>query len=83
MSYGPIRESLREGRSSAEVTPSDTEELAPMRALYVGTGGNIVGQLRNDTEDRTFKNVPDGTVLPFDFKLITTDTDAEDLIAIR
>jgi hypothetical protein len=74
---------LGAGASSAAVTTSDTATLTPMRALFVGTGGDIVGRLRGDSVDCTFKNVPDGAVLPFDFKLIKTSSSASDMVAIR
>jgi hypothetical protein len=82
--WGPVVGELGRGKSSAPITPNDTTELAPMRALYVGTGGTFVGRLRNDSEDRTFV-VADGAILPFDFKLIKSTglTDAAAMLAIR
>ena len=76
-------QALLKGRRSTPVTPDDEALLDATSGLWVGTGGDVVGMLRKDTEVRTFKNVPDGTLLPFDFKIIHTDTTADDLVAVR
>jgi hypothetical protein len=71
-------------RASFAVTPNDSTELAVIpRAVYVGNGGNIVGQLVGDNADRTFIGVPNGAILPFRFKLIkSTSTTASDIIGL-
>lgn len=74
---------LGRGLSSTVVTPHATNELAPMRALHVNVGGNVVGLLRNDTgSPRTFVAAA-GDRLPYDFKVVHTDTTATGLHAIR
>jgi hypothetical protein len=71
------------GTRSTPVTPHDSTELDPTpRALWVGTGGDVVGRLAGDSADRTFSNVPDGTLLPFRFKLIKTASTADDMVGV-
>lgn len=64
----------------------DVELDPPCRALWVGTGGDVVGILDSDTVETTFRNVQDGTLLPFAFRQISSigdGTTAEDLVALR
>ena len=73
------------GRKSTTITEHDTNELANCRGLWVGTTGNISGFLVNDDTSgtlRVWKNIASGTLLPFEFIIIHTDTTAEDLVAI-
>lgn len=61
-------EELRSPEAAASgieaVTPSDTAELSTVsRALWVGTGGNVV-VVMFDRTTATIANVPDSTLLP-------------------
>lgn len=48
----------------AALTPNDvTAQPTGVRAIYVGTAGNITLRLWNDTADTVFTAVPAGTVL--------------------
>ena len=71
-------------RGSAAITPDNTVELASVpKAVYVGTGGNIRGQLVGDTQDVVFVGVPTGAILPVQFKLIkATGTDADNIVGL-
>jgi hypothetical protein len=65
------------------VVPHDVNALADVpKALFVGTGGNIT--LRGaGTSDLVFKNVPDGSVLPFRAQFVrATGTTAADIVAL-
>lgn len=66
------------------VTPSDSTVLpADVRALYVGTGGNLVVTDQAGT-DATFPNVPTGALLPIRAtKVKATGTTASTIIALR
>lgn len=67
---------------AAAVTPSNSTDLAPTRALYVGTGGN----LRVTTAygaDVVFANVPTGSILPVQVTRVwATNTTASSVIAL-
>lgn len=53
------------------------------RSLYVGVGGTIVMKGGDDTEWRTWKNVPDGCLVPFRVKAIRVEgTTATDMLAL-
>lgn len=70
----------------AAVTPSDTDgsgDLAEVsRAIFVGTGGNLVA-IRPDGTSVTFANVPDGTLMPIRAKRIaSTNTTASDIVSL-
>lgn len=78
---------LRTGRKSEDVTPDDDAVIAvEMRELHCGgEGGTVVGFLREDDttgNPRTFY-VNQGDGLPYDFKVVKTDTEATGLVAIR
>ena len=75
---------------SAEELEFDTNDGAiidpPSRALWVGTGGDVVGTLATDTVPTVFSNVQDGTLLPFSFKSLASiagGTTAENLVVLR
>lgn len=65
------------------VTPSDTVELTNVsRAIYVGTGGNVVA-IRQDGVSVTIPSVPSGTILPIRAKRIaSTGTTATGIVAL-
>ncbi|GAA3254425.1 MULTISPECIES: spike base protein, RCAP_Rcc01079 family [Sphingomonas] len=67
---------------SLNVVPHDTNELGFLpKGIMVGTAGTIVGRLRDDVADRTYK-VWVG-YHPMRFKLIkATGTTAADIVAL-
>lgn len=52
-------------KAAFAITPDDSVEL-PMvaKAIYVGTGGDLVLRAVDSEADATFVNLPDGTILP-------------------
>lgn len=63
------------------ITPGEPlDETA--RAIYVGTGGNLMMRGGDDTAMRTWKNVPDGTMLPFRVDEVGVGSTATDLLAL-
>ena len=66
------------------VTPDDTSPLPDVpKGLYVGSGGTIAMRGVNDVADRSWKNVPAGTVLPFRALFVrATGTSAADILAL-
>lgn len=79
---------MQEGMTSpadnaAAVTPSDSTDLTYVsRALYVGTGGNIVVTMQGGG-DVTFTNVQDGSILPIRVSRVkSTSTTASNIVNI-
>ncbi len=67
---------------SYAVTPNDATAIPVGRAIYVGVAGDIVGQLKDDSTDRTFKAMSNGEH-PMAFKLIkSTGTTATDIVVL-
>lgn len=68
---------------AAAVTPSDTTMLTTVaRALYVGTGGDVV-ILGTDGVAVTFKNVATGAILPVvAARVNSTSTTASNVVAL-
>lgn len=63
------------------VTPSDSTEIRNTRALYIGTGGDVVVTMATGG-DATFKNVPEGTILPVQVIKVKSATTASDIVAL-
>ena len=69
---------------AAAVTLSDSTVLTPTpRALYIGSGGDVVVTMAADGTDVTFANVPTGTKLPVRVsKVKATGTTASSIVAL-
>lgn len=65
------------------VTPSDSTNLTQQaRALFIGTGGNVVLDTPTETTV-TFKNVMSGQILPVAaVRVRSTNTTATDIVAL-
>lgn len=51
--------------SAAAIVPHDDNDLTTAtRAIYTGTGGTLIVNMRNEGSSITFSNVPAGTILP-------------------
>lgn len=62
------------------VTTSDTTDLAPFRAVYVGTAGNLAIRQLNGA-NRTYTNVAAGTWFPVrGDRILSTGTTASGLL---
>jgi hypothetical protein len=66
------------------ITPANGSDLSVVpRAIYVGTGGDLVVKLRGDSASVTLKNVPSGAVLPVRaIRVYSTSTTATDLVGL-
>lgn len=71
-------------RQAFAITPHDSNEVDPLpKAIYVGTGGNLVGRAVGSTTDVTFKNLSSGQILDVRLQYIrATGTTAADLVGL-
>ena len=76
-------------RFAFAVTKSDSTNflsgagLRVPKALYIGTGGDLVVQLVGDAGTVTFKNVGDCTLLPIRAqRVLSTGTTAADIVGL-
>lgn len=67
-----------------EITPADGANLASAtKAIYVGTGGDIVLTPLDDTQPIAFRNLADGSILDVRAKTVeATGTTASDLVGL-
>lgn len=65
----------------AAVTPSDTTDLGPVRALYIGVTGNVVLSTGLTGAGITFANVPVG-ILPVQCRRVLAATAASSITAL-
>jgi hypothetical protein len=71
------------GRRFAAVTPSDATVLGMTKGLYVGTAGNVAVKHTAAGTAVVFSNVPAGTFLPIEVRLVmSTSTTASNIVAI-
>lgn len=66
------------------IAPSDTVELTIVtKALYVGTGGDVVLRPVNGSADVTFRNVPDGGIIDVRTRAVrAAGTTAADIVGL-
>ncbi|MFL6863916.1 MAG: hypothetical protein ACJ8DZ_13060 [Allosphingosinicella sp.] len=71
-------------RRALALVPSDTQALAEIpKALFVGTGGAIAMRGAGGGADHIWKNVQDGSILPFRAEFVrATGTTAADILAL-
>lgn len=71
-------------RLAFDLEPSDADDLpAATKAIYVGTGGDIVLRAIGSQSDATLRNVASGSVLAIRVKAIRIDgTTASDLVGL-
>ncbi|MEA3037729.1 MAG: hypothetical protein QOE79_242 [Sphingomonadales bacterium] len=71
-------------RLAVPVIPSDTNALPDIpKALFVGTGGAIAMRGVGGSADQVWKNVQDGSILPFRAQYVrATGTTASDILAL-
>lgn len=68
-------------RSGSAVTPSDSTNFAPCRALYVGGAGNVVVVFEND-QTLTLTAVPAGSFLPLRIKRVNSTSTTATAMAV-
>jgi hypothetical protein len=69
---------------AAAVFPHDANPLADIpKALFIGTGGNLVLRGSGGGADVTFKNLPSGSTLAFRAEFVrAAGTTAADIVAL-
>lgn len=69
---------------AVDISAADHVLEQATRAIFVGTGGNLLVKLHGDNATTlTFLNVPDGTLLPIRVKtVVRTSTTAAAMIAL-
>ena len=66
------------------ITPDDSEDLheAP-KAIYIGTGGDLVVQPLDGNQDVVFRNTISGSILDIRVKAVrATGTNAQDIVGL-
>lgn len=70
------------GGEAVDISSTNHTATTKGRALYVGTGGTVIGVTRGG-DTLTLANVQDGTVLPIRFASITkTGTTADNMVLL-
>ncbi|ANU07150.1 spike base protein, RCAP_Rcc01079 family [Paraurantiacibacter namhicola] len=71
-------------RDCFPVTPADNADLDRLtKAIYVGTGGDIVLRAADADVDVTFRNVPAGSILDIRVRAVrVSGTTAADLVGL-
>lgn len=66
------------------ITPDDVNELSDVtKALYIGTGGDIVLRPQQGTSDVTFRNLQSGSILDVRVSAVrATGTTAADIVGL-
>jgi len=83
--FGSVLDSLiAPARNCFSITPNDTVMLPVLpKAIYVGTGGNVVVRAIDGSSDVTFANVPSGSILDVRVTAIrATGTSASNLVGL-
>jgi len=75
-------DATRPAGKAVVVSPSDTTELGITRGLYVGTTGDLVVTMAEQGSSITFANVPSGSFLPLQVRLVMAATSASDIVAL-
>ena len=68
--------------SAAAVTPNDSTDIKPTRALYVGVTGNIKVDMADTGSAITFTAVPVGIIPIQVTRVYATGTTATDIVAL-
>jgi len=75
-------DATRPAGKAVVVVPSDTTELGVTRGLYVGATGDLVVTMAEQGSSITFANVPAGSFLPLQVRLVMSATTSSDIVAL-
>ena len=75
-------DATRPAAKAVAVTPSDTTDLGVTRGLYVGGAGNVVVTMAEQGTNITFVDVPAGTFMPIQVRLVMAATSASSILAL-
>lgn len=77
-------ESIRSAANAFAITKSDSDTFSSVRALYIGTEGDVAVKFPGNPTAVVFKNVPSGTILPLQVsQVMSTSTTATDIVGLR
>lgn len=81
---GAVDSATAPATRAVAVVPHDADPLVDTpKALFVGTGGDIIMRGLNGAADSVWKNVPNGSVLPFRAHFVrATGTTAANILAL-
>lgn len=83
--YENLADSLVDpARAAFMITPSDQNDLPEItRAIFVGTGGDLVVQMLDGGNDVSFRNIAPGSLLPIRLKAVrATGTTATHVVGL-
>ncbi len=71
-------------RTAFAIAPHATNEVDPLpKALFIGTGGDLVGRAVGSSSDVTFKNLASGQILDVRLQYVrATGTTATDIVGL-
>mgnify|MGYP001067429794 CR=1 FL=1 len=71
-------------RQAFAITPHASNEIDPLpKALFIGTGGDLVGRAVGSTQDVTFKNLQSGQILDVRLQYVrASGTSATNLLGL-
>lgn len=72
-------------KAAFSIIPDDSADLPALaRALYVGTGGDLVLRAVDSDADATFANLPAGTILPVRVRAVrATGSTAANIVGLQ
>ncbi|QUL37668.1 hypothetical protein [Erythrobacter sp. JK5] len=88
MPFDPFEHSsdslIAPAKTAMAIVPDDAADLASaIKAIYIGTGGDIVARPVDSDSDVTFRNVAAGTVLAIRLRAVrASGTTAADLVGL-
>lgn len=71
-------------RHAFSITPHATNAVQPLpKAVFIGTGGTLVGRPAGSDSDVTFKNLASGQILPVRLQYVrASGTTAADIVGL-
>lgn len=80
-----LRTPTRAAEAAIDITPDDNATIAPsIRAIYVGTSGDLRVQFEEDGSIVTLPNIVAGIIHPlFLRRVYSTGTTATDIVGLR
>lgn len=81
--YGDVGVCASEPKDHSVIVPSDVTALDYPAGLYVGTGGNVTGRLKDSVGSVTYANVPSGAYLRGHWVRVDAATTATNIVGLK